>query len=96
MAAFVTLWKAYIGIEPPLNSWNHIFGARLRHDLGVGAASLGSVDISVRFGPGADSYFTIPQPDPPVGWQKVWFLPKDKAGAPLPTFTSGCYIPHPS
>jgi hypothetical protein len=65
MAAFVTLWKAYIGIEPPLNSWNHIFGARLRHDLGVGAASLGSVDISVRFGPGADSYFTIPQPDPP-------------------------------
>jgi hypothetical protein len=40
MAAFVTLCEDYIGIEPPLNLWSHFFWARLRHDLGVGAASL--------------------------------------------------------
>jgi hypothetical protein len=40
MTAFVTLCEDYIGIEPPLNLWSHFFWARLRHDLGVGAASL--------------------------------------------------------
>jgi hypothetical protein len=68
MAIFVTLCEAYIGIEPPLNLWSHFFLARLWHDFGVGATSLGSVDILVRSGPRADSHFSIPQPDPPVGW----------------------------
>jgi hypothetical protein len=70
----VTVREAYIGIEPPLNLWSHFFQAWLRHDSGMGAASLSSVDISVYSGPGADSYFSIPQLDPPVGWQKAWFL----------------------
>jgi hypothetical protein len=74
MTAFVTVREAYIGIEPPLNLWSHFFQAWLRHDSGMGAASLSSVDISVYSGPGADSYFSIPQLDPPVGWQKAWFL----------------------
>jgi hypothetical protein len=55
MATFVTLCGAYIGIEPPLNLWSHFFSARLWHDSGAGATSLGSVDISVHSGPGADS-----------------------------------------
>jgi hypothetical protein len=57
MAAFVTLCEAYIGIEPPLNTWSHFFWAWLRHHSVAGAASLGSVDILVCSGPGADSYF---------------------------------------
>jgi hypothetical protein len=96
MAAFMTLCESHIGIEPPLNLWSHFFSARLWHNLGMGASSQGSVDISVCSGPGADSYFSIPQPDPPVRWWKAWFLVKDEAGAPLPMFT-GCYpVPHPS
>jgi hypothetical protein len=94
MAAFVTLCEAYIGIEPPLNLWSHFFRAQLLHDSGTGAASLGSVDISVHSDPGVDSYFSIPQHDP--RWRKARFLLKDKVGAPLFTFTGGCLVPHPS
>jgi hypothetical protein len=87
MVAFVTLCDTYIGIEPPLNLWSHFFRTQLWHDLGARAASLGSVDHSVGSGPGADSYYSIPQPNPPIGWQKAWFLLKGEADAPLPMFT---------
>jgi hypothetical protein len=96
MAAFVTLCEAHIGIEPPVNMWSHIFCALLQHDSGTGAAPLGSVDISVCFGPRADSYFFVPQHNPPIGWRIEGFLLKDEAGASLPTFMGGCPIPHPS
>jgi hypothetical protein len=67
MTAFVTLCEAYIGIEPPLNLWSHFLRARLQQGLDAGAVSLGSVDTSVHSGSGADSYFSIPQPDSPAG-----------------------------
>jgi hypothetical protein len=89
MVAFMTLCEAYFRIEHPLNLWIQFFWAWLRHNSGMGVASLGSVDISVYSGPRADSYFSIPQPDPPIGWRKVWFLLKDEASAPLPAFTGG-------
>jgi hypothetical protein len=57
---------------------------------------MGSVDISVRSDLGANSYFSFPQPDPLVGWQKAWFLLKNEADAPLPTFTGDRPIPHPN
>jgi hypothetical protein len=60
MVAFVTLCEAYIGIEPPFNLWSHFLWARLQHDSGVGAASLGSVDILVCSDPRANSSFSIP------------------------------------
>jgi hypothetical protein len=90
----VTLCEAYIGIELPLNLWSHLFRARLRPNLGMRVASLGSVDILVCTGPGSDSYFSIPQPNSPVGWRKAWFLLKNEADTPLPVFTSGCPVPH--
>jgi hypothetical protein len=95
MAAFVTLCEAYIGIEHPLNMWNHIFQTWLWHDSCAGASSLGSVDISVHSGPRVGSYFSILQPNPPVGWRKAWFLLKDEADASLPVFTGSCTISHP-
>jgi hypothetical protein len=58
--------------------------------------SLGSVDISVHSGPGADSYFSILQPDHLVEWLKACFLRKDGADAPLPMFMGHCPIPHPN
>jgi hypothetical protein len=60
VAAFVTLCEAYIGIEPPFNLWSHFFRAQLRHYMGAGVASLGSVDILVCYSPGAYSCFSIP------------------------------------
>jgi hypothetical protein len=95
MAAFVTLCEANIRIELPLNLWSHFFWAWLWHDSGAGVASLRTVDISVHFSPGIDSYLSIPQPDPPVRWRKAWFLLKDEAYAPLPVFMGGCPVPHP-
>jgi hypothetical protein len=95
MAAFVTLCEAYIGIEPHLKLWNHFFQNWLRQGSDVGAASLGSVDILVHSGPEVDPYFSIPLPDPPIGWQKSWFLLKYDADTLLPSFMGGCPIPHP-
>jgi hypothetical protein len=96
MAAFVTLCEAYIGVEPPLNLWSHFFRAWLRPDSGMGVASWGSVDILVRTGPGSDAYFSIQQPESPIGWQKAWFLLKNEAEALLPAFIGSCPIPHPN
>jgi hypothetical protein len=96
MVAFVTLCKAYIGIEPHLNLQSHFFRAQLRQGLDVGVASLGSVDILVHSRPEADSYFSIPLLDPPIGWHKARFLLKNDTNAPLPMFTDGCPIPHPN
>jgi hypothetical protein len=96
VAAFLTLCEAFLWVEPPLNLWSHFFQVLLRPNLGVGVASLGSVDISIRTGLGTEPYFFVPLPDPLVGWWKAWFLLKDEAEAPLPTFMGGCPIPHPN
>jgi hypothetical protein len=95
MVAFMTLCEAYIGIEPPLNLWSHFFRARLRPNLGMVAASLGSVDIFLCTDHGSDAYFSILQPNSSVGWRKAWFLLKNEAHVPLPLFTGGCPVPHP-
>jgi hypothetical protein len=95
MAAFVTLCEAYIGIEPPLNLWSHLFRAWLWPDSGTGVVLLGSVDILVRTGPWSDAYFSIPQPNSLIGWQNAWFLLKNEADAPLPPFIDGCPVPDP-
>jgi hypothetical protein len=47
MAAFVTLCKAYIGIEPQFNLWSYFLQARLRQGSDTKIAALGSVDILV-------------------------------------------------
>jgi hypothetical protein len=60
MAAFVTLFEAYMGIEPHFNLWNYFFHTRLRQDSGMKAVALGSVDIFVRSGRGVDPYFHLP------------------------------------
>jgi hypothetical protein len=57
---------------------------------------LGSVNILVHSGPETDHYFSIPLPDPPVGCRKAWFLLRNDADPPLPTFTGGLPVPHPN
>jgi hypothetical protein len=55
--------------------------------------ALGCVDISVCSGLEIDPYFSIPLPDPLVGWRKAWFLLRNDADASLPTFMGGRPIP---
>jgi hypothetical protein len=47
MVAFVTLCKAYMGIEPRFDLWNYFFRTRLQQGLDVEAVVLGSVDIFI-------------------------------------------------
>jgi hypothetical protein len=93
MAAFVTLCEAYIGIYPDLILWSHFFWAWLQQGSDEGAVSLSSVDILVCSGPEVDPYFSIPLPDPPVGWWEAWFLMKNDTDALLPVFTGSRPIP---
>jgi hypothetical protein len=54
------------------------------------------VEISVRSGLEVAPYFSVPLPDPPVRWQKAWFLLRNDASVLLPAFTGGRLIPHPN
>jgi hypothetical protein len=47
MVAFVTLCKAYMGIDPHFNLWNYFFHAWLQQGSDTEMAALGSVDILV-------------------------------------------------
>jgi hypothetical protein len=47
MAAFVTLYEAYMKIEPHFNLWNYFFHARLHQGSRTKAVALGNVDIFV-------------------------------------------------
>jgi hypothetical protein len=54
------------------------------------------VAIFVRTRPDVDPYFPVPMPDPPVGWQRAWFLLRNNTNAPLPAFMGSHPIPHPN
>jgi hypothetical protein len=47
MAAFVTLYEAYMKIEPHFNLWNYFFHAWLHQGSRTKAVALGNVDIFV-------------------------------------------------
>jgi hypothetical protein len=95
IAAFVTLCKPYIGIEPHFNLWNYFFCVGLQQGSGMEMSALGNVDIFVRSGPVVDPYFHLRMSDPPVGWRKVWFFLKNDANVSLPVFMGSRPIPQP-
>jgi hypothetical protein len=74
IAAFMTLYEAYMAIEPHFDLWIYFFHAPLQSVSDVEAVVWGSVDISVRFGSGIDPYFCLLMSNPPVGWRKEWFF----------------------
>jgi hypothetical protein len=51
---FLTLCKAYMGIEPHFNLWSHFFHAHLLLGSVAEAAVLGGVDVYVKSGNGFD------------------------------------------
>jgi hypothetical protein len=61
-----------------------------------GNGGFGNVAIFVRTRPDVDPYFPVPMPDPPVGWQRAWFLLRNNTNALLPAFTGSHPIPHPN
>jgi hypothetical protein len=58
--------------------------------------ALDNVDILVRSELQVNPYFSIPMPDPLVGWRRAWFLLRNDTDALFPTFTGGRPIPHPN
>jgi hypothetical protein len=95
IVAFVTLWEAYMGIEPHFILWNYFFCAQLRPGLDMETAVLGSVDIFVRSRSRVDPYFRFPMSGPPTGWRKVCFFLRNDADAWLPVFMGCRPIPQP-
>jgi hypothetical protein len=91
----VTLYEAYMGIEPHFNPWNYFFYAWLRQGSDVEMMVLGSVDIYVRSGLEVDPYFLIPMPEPLIRWRRTLFLLRDNVVVLLPAFTGCRPIPHP-
>jgi hypothetical protein len=96
IAAFVTLCKAYMRIEPHFDFWNYFFHIQVRSGSDVEAVVWGSVDISVRSGSGVDPYFRLSMPIPSVGWQKEWFFMRNDSDAMLPMFTGNRPVPQPN
>jgi hypothetical protein len=47
MVTFVTLCKAYMGIEPHFDLWSYFFRTRLRQGSNTETVVLGSVDLFV-------------------------------------------------
>jgi hypothetical protein len=45
--AFVTLCKAYMGIEPHFDLWNYFFHARLLQGSDTETMVLGTMDLSI-------------------------------------------------
>jgi hypothetical protein len=96
MVAFMTLSKAYMGIEPHFKLWNYFFYVRLQHGLGMEVAALSNVDIFVWSRCGVDPYFHLPASGPLDGWQKAWFFLRNNIDALLPVFTGNHSIPKPN
>jgi hypothetical protein len=96
IAAFVTLCKAYMGIEPHFNLWNYFFRIWLWPGSDAEVVVWGYADIYVQSGPGVDPYLCLSMSNPLVRWQKEWFFLRNYADAPLPVFTGKHPIPQPN
>jgi hypothetical protein len=90
IAVFMTLWEAYMGIDPYFDLWNYFSCVRRPQDPNVVLMVLGGVVIHVKTGHGVNSYFDIPMPKLMKGWWKQWFYLRNNTDAPLPVFTSNC------
>jgi hypothetical protein len=60
ITALVTLCKAYIGIKPHFDMWNHFFHVRPLQGSGIEVVDFGGVDIYVKSRHGVDPYFHFP------------------------------------
>jgi hypothetical protein len=87
VAAFVTLFEAYMGIEPHFHLWNDFFHVRFQWDSGAKVAVWGYVEVYIWTGGEVDPYFQLSMSNPPVGCQRQWFFLKNDIDAPLPRVT---------
>jgi hypothetical protein len=86
---FVTLYEAYMGIDPQLNLCNNLFCVRCPHDPDTELTVSRGTIVHVKYRHGVDPYFDIPMPTSTKGWRKKWFYLRNDASALLPAFT-GC------
>jgi hypothetical protein len=95
IAAFVTLYEAFMGIEPHFDLWNYFFCDRLWQGLVAAVAVLGNVDLLIWSRSGVNPYFHLLMSNPPVGWWKVWFFLRNDVDMPLPVVTGSCPVSQP-
>jgi hypothetical protein len=62
IVAFVTLYEAYLGIDPELDLWKYFFHIRCPQDPEAELMISGGVVIHVKVGHGVDLYLQIPMP----------------------------------
>jgi hypothetical protein len=96
IVTFVTLCKAYMGIDPQFGLWNYFFCVWHPRDLNTDLIVSGGAVIHVKSGHVLDPYFEIPMPRSMKGWWKKWFYLTNDVFTPLPTFIGGHPIPLPS
>jgi hypothetical protein len=66
--AFVTLYEAYLGIDPELDMWKYFFHVRCPQDPEVELIISKGMVIHVKAGHGVDPYLEIPMPRSMKGW----------------------------
>jgi hypothetical protein len=96
IAAFVTLYKAFMGIDSHFNLWNHFFRVRLPEGMDAEAEVLGGMDIHVKSRHDVDPYFVLPMLEFTHGWWKMWFYLRNDVVVPLLVFTGNCPVPQPN
>jgi hypothetical protein len=96
IATFVTLCKAFMGIDPHFDLWNHFFHVWLAQGTDAEAAVLGAMDIHIKSGYDVDPYFDLPISESVHGRQKMWFFLRNDGTVPLPVFTGNRPIPQPN
>jgi hypothetical protein len=67
IAAFITLYEAYMGIEPHFNLWNYFFRVWLRPDSKYGSDGVGLHQHLCSHWAGVDPYFCLSVSNPTVG-----------------------------
>jgi hypothetical protein len=96
IVAFVTLFEAYLAIDPDFDLWNYFFRVWCPHDPKAEQTISGGMPIHVESGHGVEPYPKIPMPRSMKGWRKKWFYLRNYASAVLPMFTGSRPVPLPS
>jgi hypothetical protein len=96
IAAFMTPYEAYLGIDPELDLWKFFFHVRHLQDPEAELTIFGATVIHVKAGHGVHPYLKIYLPGSMKGWWKKWVYLKNGTSAPLPLFIGGRPVPLPS
>jgi hypothetical protein len=96
IAAFITLYEAYLGVDPEFDLSNYFFCIRHPQDPDMEQTVSRAAILHVRSGHGVDPYFDLPMPRSIKGWRNNWFYLRNNVSTSLPVFIGHCLVPLPS